>query len=98
MSTTRPSVLSKGPALPLDEDEVRVTTAQRRLIALGAALVTTPFDTSVHQRLLRFLSQDIGAVLASLRTLQQRPEAQLRARIAELTPLSENVTVAGRHR
>ncbi|GAB7035993.1 hypothetical protein AB0G35_23950 [Streptomyces sp. NPDC021749] len=97
MSTTRPPVRSKA-ALPLDEDEVRVTTAQRRLIALGAALVTTPFDTSVHQRLLRFLSQDIGAVLASLRTLQQRPEAQLRARIAELTPVSASVTVAGRHR
>lgn len=94
MSTTRPSVLSK--ALPLDEDEVRVTTAQRRLIALGAALVDRPFDTSIHQRLLRFLNQDIGAVLVSLRTLQQRPEAQLRARIAELAPLSANVT-AGRH-
>ncbi|MDH6129799.1 hypothetical protein [Kitasatospora sp. GP82] len=68
----------------LDADEERVTRAQRLLIHLGAALVHRPFDTDTHDRLRAFLDQDASQVLASLRVLQQRPEAQLRKRIAEL--------------
>jgi hypothetical protein len=68
----------------LDEDEERVTRAQRLLIALGAALVATPFDTTTHDRLRDFLADDAPEVLASLDVLRQRPEPALRARIAEL--------------
>ncbi|WP_331736764.1 hypothetical protein OG426_55325 (plasmid) [Streptomyces canus] len=68
----------------LDEDEERVTRAQRLLIGLGAALVATPFDTTTHDRLRDFLTDDAPDVLASLEVLQQRPEADLRARISEL--------------
>jgi hypothetical protein len=68
----------------LDEDEERVTRAQRLLIGLGAALVATPFDTTTHDRLRDFLADDAPDVLASLEVLQQRPEADLRARISEL--------------
>ncbi|MFE4873462.1 hypothetical protein [Streptomyces sp. NPDC056682] len=68
----------------LDADEERVTRAQRRLIALGAALVKTPFDTATHDQLLDFLTHDAGEALTSLRALEERPEDELRARIAEL--------------
>ncbi|MEV4616804.1 hypothetical protein AB0K43_30050 [Kitasatospora sp. NPDC049258] len=71
-------------AVRLDADEERVTRAQRLLIQLGAALVHHPFDTDTHDRLRAFLDQDVAAVLTSLRALQQRPEAQLQKRIAEL--------------
>ncbi|MEV3999118.1 hypothetical protein ACFYPK_27835 [Streptomyces halstedii] len=69
---------------PLDADEERVTRAQRLLIQLGAALVSQPFDTHTHDRLRAFLTDDAEDVLASLETLQQRPEAELRHRVAEL--------------
>ncbi|MFI1177570.1 hypothetical protein [Streptomyces melanogenes] len=68
----------------LDTDEERVTRAQRLLIQLGAALVCQPFDTRTHDRLRAFLDEDAHAVLASLQILQQRPETELRRRIAEL--------------
>ncbi|MFI0742372.1 hypothetical protein ACH4PU_30500 [Streptomyces sp. NPDC021100] len=68
----------------LDRDEERVTSAQRLLVALGAALVATPFDRGVHDQLRRFLANDAEGVLASLRVLEQRPEEDLRTRIAEL--------------
>ncbi|CAC36663.1 hypothetical protein PV411_38240 [Streptomyces sp. NRRL_B-16638] len=68
----------------LDEDEERVTRAQRLLIGLGAALVHTPFDTTTHDRLRSFLTDDADEVLTSLEALRRRPEAELRARIAEL--------------
>lgn len=68
----------------LDEDEERVTRAQRLLIGLGAALVATPFDTTTHDRLRDFLTDDAPDVLASLEVLRQRPEPALRARITEL--------------
>jgi hypothetical protein len=68
----------------LDEDEERVTRAQRLLIGLGAALVHTPFDTTTHDKLRSFLTDDAAEVLASLEALRRRPEAELRARIAEL--------------
>lgn len=68
----------------LDEDEERVTRAQRLLIGLGAALVHTPFDTATHDRLRAFLTDDAEKVLASLEVLRQRGEAELRDRIAEL--------------
>ncbi|MEU2949720.1 hypothetical protein [Streptomyces xanthochromogenes] len=73
-----------SPKKPLDAHEARVTRAQRRLIALGAALVKTPFDTGTHDQLRHFLTHDADEVLTSLRTLEDRPEAELRARIAEL--------------
>ncbi|MEJ8631966.1 hypothetical protein [Streptomyces sp. MS2.AVA.5] len=69
---------------PLDADEERVTRAQRLLIHLGAALVSQPFDTHTHDRLRTFLADDADDVLASLDALRQRPEAELRQRIAEL--------------
>ncbi|MGP4003623.1 hypothetical protein [Streptomyces sp. 8N706] len=69
---------------PLDAHEERVTRAQRLLIQLGAALVSQPFDTRTHDRLRAFLADDVNDVLASLEALQQRPEAELRRRIAEL--------------
>ncbi|MFF4449943.1 hypothetical protein [Streptomyces sp. NPDC001502] len=69
---------------PLDTDEERVTRAQQLLVRLGAALVLHPFDTRTHDQLLTFLSHDVDAVRASLATLQQRPESELRRRIAEL--------------
>jgi hypothetical protein len=69
---------------PLDADEERVTRAQRLLIQLGAALVSQPFDTGTHDRLRAFLADDADDVLASLAVLQQRPEAELRRRVAEL--------------
>ena len=68
----------------LDEDEERVTRARRLLTGLGAALVRTPFDTTTHDRLRAFLTDDAAEVLASLEVLRRRPEAELRARIAEL--------------
>lgn len=68
----------------LDADEERVTRAQHLLIGLGAALVRSPFDTTVHERLHTFLTEDAAAVLTSLETLRQRPESELRRRIAEL--------------
>ena len=68
----------------LDEDEERVTRAQRLLIGLGAALVHRPFDTTTHDKLLSFLTDDAEKVLASLEVLRRRPEAELRARVAEL--------------
>lgn len=68
----------------LDADEERVTRAQHLLIGLGAALVHQPFDTTVHERLRDFLTEDAAAVLTSLETLRQRPESELRRRIAEL--------------
>ncbi|WP_330481431.1 hypothetical protein [Streptomyces sp. NBC_00724] len=68
----------------LDADEERVTRAQRLLIQLGAALVAQPFDIHTHDRLRAFLAKDADGVLASLETLQQRPETELRRRIAEL--------------
>lgn len=68
----------------IDADEERVTQAQRLLIGLGAALVHRPFDTATHDKLRSFLTDDVDAVLASLQALQQRPEAELRARIDEL--------------
>jgi hypothetical protein len=68
----------------LDDDEERVTRAQRLLIGLGAALVHTPFDTTTHDQLRAFLTDDAPRVLASLEVLQQRTEPELRARIAEL--------------
>lgn len=68
----------------LDDDEERVTRAQRLLIGLGAALVHTPFDTATHDQLRAFLTEDAPRVLASLEVLQQRSEPELRARIAEL--------------
>ncbi|MFI6658154.1 hypothetical protein ACIBL8_21825 [Streptomyces sp. NPDC050523] len=68
----------------LDKDEERVARAQRLLIGLGAALVHTPFDTTTHDKLRRFLTDDVDQVLASLEVLRQRPEAELRARVAEL--------------
>lgn len=68
----------------LDADEERVTRAQRLLIGLGAALVHTPFDTTTHDQLRTFLTDDAPKVLASLEALRRRPEAELRARIAEL--------------
>ncbi|MEU8033557.1 hypothetical protein AB0C13_33870 [Streptomyces sp. NPDC049099] len=68
----------------LDEDEERVTRAQRLLIGLGAVLVATPFDTSTHDRLRHFLADDAPQVLESLEVLRRRPEAELRSRIAEL--------------
>lgn len=71
--------------LRLDADEERVTRAQRLLIGLGAALVHRPFDTDTHDRLRAFLDSEAAPVLASLLVLQQRGEAQLRRRIAELT-------------
>ncbi|GAA3808569.1 hypothetical protein ACFQ0G_53265 [Streptomyces chiangmaiensis] len=70
---------------PLSDDEERVTRAQRLLIGLGAALVHTPFDTATHDQLRAFLADNAPQVLASLEILQQRPEPELRARIAELT-------------
>ncbi|MEU7205422.1 hypothetical protein [Streptomyces sp. NPDC045470] len=69
---------------PLDADEERVTRAQHLLIQLGAALVCQPFDTRTHDRLRAFLAEDADAVLTSLHTLRQRPEADLHRRIAEL--------------
>ncbi|MCP3822762.1 hypothetical protein NLX86_33190 [Streptomyces sp. A3M-1-3] len=69
----------------LDADEERVTRAQRLLIGLGAALVHRPFDTATHDQLLRFLTEDAATVLASLELLRQRPETELRERIAELS-------------
>ncbi|MFD5425596.1 hypothetical protein [Streptomyces sp. NPDC127084] len=69
----------------LDIDEERVTRAQRLLIQLGAELVSHPFDTDTHDRLRAFLADDVGDVLASLEVLRQRPETELRQRIAELT-------------
>lgn len=69
---------------PLDADEERVTRAQRLLIQLGAALVHRPFDTETHERLRAFLADDAEDVLTSLEVLQQRPETELRQRIAEL--------------
>lgn len=68
----------------LDADEERVTQAQRLLISLGAALVHRPFDTATHDKLRAFLTDDADDVLASLQVLQQRPESELRERIAEL--------------
>ncbi|MFJ3674001.1 hypothetical protein ACIPSE_46955 [Streptomyces sp. NPDC090106] len=68
----------------LDEDEERVTRAQRLLIGLGAALVATPFDASTYDKLRSFLTDDADKVLASLEVLSGRPEAELRARAAEL--------------
>ncbi|WP_328335765.1 MULTISPECIES: hypothetical protein [unclassified Streptomyces] len=68
----------------LDADEERVTRAHRLLIGLGAALVHHPFDVATHERLRAFLSDDAETVLMSLRVLEQRPEAELRKRIAEL--------------
>lgn len=68
----------------LDEDEERVTRAQRLLIGLGAALVHTPFDTTTYDKLRSFLTDDAEQVLASLEVLRRRPEAELRARVAEL--------------
>ncbi|MFJ2007994.1 hypothetical protein [Streptomyces chartreusis] len=68
----------------LDEDEERVTRAQRLLIGLGAALVATPFDTTTYEKLRSFLTDDAEKVLASLEVLRGRPEAELRARVAEL--------------
>ncbi|MER5563737.1 hypothetical protein ABT071_34675 [Streptomyces sp. NPDC002506] len=73
-----------SPKKPLDTDEERVTRAQRRLIALGAALVKTPFDTATHDQLRQFLTHDADDVLTSLQALEARPEDELRARIAEL--------------
>ncbi|MCX4826173.1 hypothetical protein OG883_41630 [Streptomyces sp. NBC_01142] len=69
---------------PLDADEERVTRAQRLLIQLGAALVHRPFDTTTHDRLRTFLTDDAKDVLASLEILEQRPETELRQRIGEL--------------
>ncbi|MET7563713.1 hypothetical protein ABZS95_26465 [Streptomyces sp. NPDC005479] len=69
---------------PLDADEERVTRAQRLLIQLGAALVSHPFDTHTHDQLRAFLAKDADGVLASLATLQQRPETELRQRSDEL--------------
>lgn len=69
---------------PLDADEERVTRAQRLLIQLGAALVSHPFDTHTHNRLRAFFADDAADVLASLEALRQRPESELRRRIAEL--------------
>ncbi|MER0443245.1 hypothetical protein ABR738_01395 [Streptomyces sp. Edi4] len=68
----------------VDADEERVTRAQHLLIGLGAALVHRPFDPAVHERLLAFLSDEAASVLASLHVLEQRPEHELRRRIAEL--------------
>jgi hypothetical protein len=68
----------------LDEDEERVTRAQRLLIGLGAALVAAPFDTTTYDKLRSFLTDDAEKVLASLEVLRERPEAELRARVAEL--------------
>ncbi|MDX2758365.1 hypothetical protein [Streptomyces europaeiscabiei] len=68
----------------LDEDEERVTRAQRLLIGLGASLVATPFDTTTYDKLRSFLTDDADKVLASLEVLRGRPEAELRARVAEL--------------
>lgn len=81
LKETRMPATSKA---PLDADEERVTRAQRLLIHLGAALVHRPFDTATHERLRTFLAEDAEAVLASLEVLQQRPETELRRRIAEL--------------
>ncbi|MEU8708669.1 hypothetical protein [Streptomyces sp. NPDC048565] len=78
---------------PLDADEERVTRAQRLLIHLGAALVSQPFDTHTHDRLRLFLAEDAAAVLASLDALRQRPETELRQRIAELA--GHNLLPAG---
>jgi hypothetical protein len=76
--------MPQSPKTPLDTDEERVTRAQRLLIQLGAALVSQPFDTRTHDRLRAFLADDADDVLASLQVLQQRPEAELRRRVAEL--------------
>ncbi|WP_329127396.1 hypothetical protein [Streptomyces sp. NBC_01465] len=69
----------------LDTGAERVTRAQRTLINLGAALVIHPFDPVTHDKLRPFLMDEAAGVLASLRVLELRPEAQLRERIAELT-------------
>ncbi|MET9427888.1 MULTISPECIES: hypothetical protein [unclassified Streptomyces] len=76
--------MSQTTKAPLDADEERVTRAHRLLIQLGAALVCQPFDTRTHDRLRAFLTDDAADVLASLHVLQQRPEAELRRRVAEL--------------
>ncbi|MGW7603153.1 hypothetical protein [Streptomyces antimycoticus] len=71
--------------IPLDLDEQRVTRAQCLLIGLGAALVHRPFNEETYVALRDYLDRDAPGVLASLQVLRQRPEAELRARIEELT-------------
>ncbi|MFE4019279.1 hypothetical protein ACFXPZ_17980 [Streptomyces sp. NPDC059101] len=70
----------------LDQDEARVSAARRKLIMLGAALVDQPFDTATHQRLVQLLTgEHLQGALAALDVLRQRPEQELRDRIAELS-------------
>lgn len=83
-NTEKDTRMTQTAKAPLDADEERVTRAQRLLIQLGAALVAQPFDIHTHDRLRAFLAKDADGVLASLETLQQRPETELRRRIAEL--------------
>jgi hypothetical protein len=68
----------------LDSDEERVARAHHLLIGLGAALVHRPFDVATHERLRAFLADEAAAVLASVAELQQRPEPELRERVAVL--------------
>ncbi|GAA3372113.1 hypothetical protein GCM10017744_102280 [Streptomyces antimycoticus] len=77
----------------LDADEERVTRAWHLLVGLGAALVHRPFNPVTYQALRDYLDRDADEVLASLTVLLERPENQLRERIAELTrpvPAAEN--------
>ncbi|WP_394426945.1 hypothetical protein [Streptomyces sp. SGAir0957] len=69
----------------VDVDEERVSHAHAELIRLGAALVCTPFDPQVHERLRALLhDNDLAPVLDSLEALRSRPEARMRQRLAEL--------------
>lgn len=68
----------------LDSDEERVARAHHLLIGLGAALVHRPFDVVTHDKLRVFLIDEAASVLASLAELQQRPETEMRERIARL--------------
>ncbi|MEU5108481.1 hypothetical protein AB0H07_40535 [Streptomyces sp. NPDC021354] len=74
-----------GPVGRVDPDEERVTRAWRLLVGLGAALVHRPFNEETYTALRQYLDRDADQVLASLAVLRQRPEPQLRERIAELT-------------
>ncbi|MFJ5680306.1 hypothetical protein [Streptomyces sp. NPDC093097] len=70
----------------LDQEEARVSATRRMLIMLGAALVDQPFDTTTHHRLVQLLTgEHLQGALAAVDALRQRPEQELRDRIAELS-------------
>ena len=68
----------------LDEDELRLLQARRRVRDLVAQLLARPIDERTNEALRDYLANDAEPALQALRELASRGPDQLRARINEI--------------